>query len=469
MRSFQSGLLWGAIAALLRTFTRDRRGSVSLYVATAIVPLVGIVGVSIDAARGYLVKSRLSSAVDAAALAGGRIYGSAYRDTDIQKYFDSNFPAGYMNAVIDPLAIATNDVSRTLVVSTQATIPTTFMRLLGFTTMSASAQAEATLESKSVEVSLVLDVTTSMTGTKLTDLKAAANELVDIVVQDQQTPFYSKISIIPYSMSVNVGTYATAVRGTYTTSPSLCTYPAAPTCRDYRFPRKDSPSQMTTQTISTCVTERAGPNIFTDVAPSTAPLGRNFPAPGTHNPCPANNTIVPLTSNKTTLHNKINILQASGSSGGHIGVAWGWYLISPNFGYLWPAASQPALYSDETVLKVVILMTDGEYNSIYLNGVIARNSTSGSGGDQYKINADATNGSTYYQSQQLCAAMKAAGVIIYTVGLDIVSGPTGVEAHELVEKCATSPAHVYLPANGTELKQAFRAIAMRVSVLRLSK
>lgn len=468
MRSFQSGLLSGAIAALLRTFTRDRRGSVSLYVATAIVPLVAIVGVSIDAARGYLVKSRLSSAVDAAALAGGRIYGSAFRDADIQKYFDSNFPPGYMNAVIDPLAITTNDASRTLVVSTQATVPTTFMRLLGFETMSASAQAEATLESKSVEVSLVLDITGSMAGQDIIDLRSAANELVDIVVQDQQTPFYSKIALVPYAAAVNVGSYAAAVRGTYTTSPSTCSYPAAPTCQRYRFPNI-SPANNTTlnQTlnISTCATERGGPQAYTDAAPSVAFLGRNFPA-ASGNPCPSA-TILPLTSNKTTLHSRINSLGASGSTAGHIGLAWGWYMISPNFGYLWPA-SQPAPYADETVIKVVILMTDGDFNTIYYNGVIAKDSTggTGSGNATDKINHNSTNGSAYTQAQQLCTNMKTAGVIVYTVGFDIADTPA---ATSIMQTCATSAAHVYLPENGVELKQAFRAIAMRVSVLRLSK
>jgi Flp pilus assembly protein TadG len=467
MRDLRSCLTWSTATALLRTFASDRRGSVALYVGTVIVPLIAIVGVSIDAGRGYLVKSRLSSAVDAAALAGGRIYGSAFRDADIQKYFDSNFPDNYMNAVVEPLAIVTNDTSRTLVVSTRATIPTTFMRLLGFETLSASAQAEATLESKSVEVSLVLDITGSMSGQRIIDLKSAANELIDIVVQDQQTPFYSKIALIPYSVGVNVGSYANQVRGTYTTSPSVCSYPAAPTCQKYKFPNY-SPSTNTTLnqtlTISNCVTERTGPQAYTDARPDTAPVGRNFPA-ASGNPCPSA-TILPLTSNKTTLHTRINALAIGGSTAGHIGLAWGWYMVSPNFGYLWPAASQPAPYSDETVLKVAILMTDGDFNTVYYNGVIAKDSTSGSGSSSDHINHNSTNGSSYTQAQQLCTNMKAAGVIVYTIGFDIADTPA---ATNIMQTCATSPAHVYLPSDGTELKQAFRAIAMRVSVLRLSK
>jgi len=61
--------------------------------------------------------------------------------------------------------------------------------------------------------------------------------------------------------------------------------------------------------------------------------------------------------------------------------------------------------------------------------------------------------------------MKAEGVIVYTVGLAI-SGSTNVT--NLMNGCATSLDHVFLPSSGTELKQAFRAIANEVAKLRIS-
>src|SRR3546814_14061423 len=90
------------------------------------------------------------------------------------------------------------------------------MRVLGTDSTDVAATAEATLASRDVEVSLVLDVTGSMQH-DMDDLRAAANELVDIVVQDLQVPFYSKIALVPYSAAVHVGDYAEDVRGSYTT------------------------------------------------------------------------------------------------------------------------------------------------------------------------------------------------------------------------------------------------------------
>lgn len=448
---------------LLGRLLRDQRGALMAIVGLAIIPLFAAIGLAIDTSRAYLVKSRLWSAVDAAALAGGKAYASDTRDADIQMYFDANFPEGYMSAQLDPLQIETDDVTRTVVVSARATIPTTFMRVLGRDSITIDASSEVVVESKNVEVALVLDVTNSMAGQRIIDLRDAANELVDIVVQDIQEPFYSKVAIVPYSMGVNVGSYAAQVRGTYTNN--TCTYPAPPTCRYYKFQRY-SDNAWTTHEISTCVSERAGPHAYDDTPPSIAPLGKAYPPAGSYNPC-LTPQIVPLTSNRSTLHQQINLLQAGGGTAGHVGVAWGWYMVSPNFGYLWPAESQPAPYDAEDLLKVVVIMTDGEYNSMYYNGVIARDSLNpGSGDNRYKINQFSHNGNTYVQAQTLCANMKAAGIIVFTVGLDVIGTPA---AHNLVNQCATDPSYVYLPSDGTELKQAFRSIAMKVSTLRLSK
>ena len=152
-----------------------------------------------------------------------------------------------------------------------------------------------------------------------------------------------------------------------------------------------------------------------------------------------------MSSDKALLHGKIDALTELGSTAGHIGIAWGWYLLSPHFSYLWPNASQqPAAYGTPKLLKVAVIMTDGDFNTIYNKGVIAQDSGSGSGSADWKINQNATNGNGFTQAQALCAAMKAPGtdIEVYTVGLGL-SG--SVAAQNFLTQCATSPAHVYLP------------------------
>lgn len=455
---------WRLAARVGVAFIRDRRATMNILLAAGIMPLVAAVGLAVDSSRGFLAKSRLSHALDVAVLAGARVYSSDYRDSDIQDFFTTNFPDGFMDAVVQPLSIVPDDTNRTLTISAKATVPTTFMQVLGINSMTISAEAQATLESRSVEVGLVLDVTGSMSGQPIKDLKSAANELIDIVVQDVQTPFYSKIALVPYSGAVNVSsTYAAQVRGAYTVG-ATCSYPAAPTCQYYRF-QNFSSNSWTTQQITNCVTERGGADAYTDTAPNVAPLGKYFP--GSDVPC-LSSQILPLTSNRTTLHNRINALAAGGSTAGHIGVAWGWYMVSPNFAYLWPAASQPAAYGTQDLLKVAVIMTDGDFNTVHLNGIIAKDSTSGSGSNSQKINQNSVNypDDAFVQAKNLCDAMKAKGILIYTVGLGVQSQPG---ANDVLQYCATDSTHVYFPSNGTELKQAFHDIAMGIARLRLSK
>src|SRR5690606_37410026 len=138
-------------------------------------------------------------------------------------------------------------------------------------------------------------------------------------------------------------------------------------CEYYRF--QNTSNNWRVHRVSTCVSERTGGSPYTD----NYPVSLNYPASG--NPCLAN-TIYPLSSDKTSLKAQITALKDEGSTAGHTGVAWGWYMISPNFGDLWTnASSRPAAYSAPNTLKVVVWMTDRANNTPYCTDVIDRNST----------------------------------------------------------------------------------------------
>src|SRR5262245_17318105 len=339
----------------------------------------------------------------------------------------------------------------------------TFMQVLNTQSVDVTVSASAIRPQGKVEVALVLDQTGSMAGQKIANLKLAAKDLIDIVVWDNQTDdYYAKVAIVPYAAGVNVGAYADSVRGNILSGTCLG-------CLLFQF--LNPFGQLRVYNISTCVSERTV-EAYTDAPPSTVLLGRNYP-PGSGDPCPSN-AITPLTNNKTALKGQIDLLQAAGSTAGHIGVAWSWYLLSPNWGYLWSSASRPAPYSDlelrdarglPLLRKIVVLMTDGEFNTAYYNGVISQDSTSGSGSASDHINFNATNGSSSSQAQSLCTNMKAAGILVYTIGFGIADGTT---ASNLMRNCATDRDHAYLASTGDELRQVFREIATRIASLRLT-
>jgi Flp pilus assembly protein TadG len=243
-------------------------------------------------------------------------------------------------------------------------------------------------------------------------------------------------------------------------------------CQYLRFTPQTSgwgtPNPRLAEISANCVTERTtSPYQYTDDAPATAYVGKMYP-PGS-NVCP-DEEVVPLTSNKTTLHNTINGLSDAGSTAGQIGTAWAWYMLSPNFASLWPTANQPAAYLTPNLIKVLVLMTDGSFNSVFCNGVISADSTSGSGSTDDHINCNATNGNPFDQTKDLCDEIKddSTGIIVYTVGFDIANQSN---EQDMLEYCASDPKadHYYLADNAAELSAAFTEIAQDISQLRLSE
>ena len=171
-------------------------------------------------------------------------------------------------------------------------------------------------------------------------------------------------------------------------------------------------------TITNCATERIGAQAYTDASFSGAKAGRNYRADS----C-IPSQVTPLSTNKSTLKTLVDGYTATGSTAGHIGLAWGWYMLSPNIGYPFSAASTPAAYSAEDLLKVVVLMTDGDFNTAYCNGVVSKDAGSGSGSGYEHIDCNATNGTSLTQAAAMCTAIKNAGIIIYTVGFEISAIP----------------------------------------------
>ncbi len=596
-------------ARFLRRFRNDS-GAVAIWFAVMALPMAVLGFGLIDINRASVEKRHLQDALDAATLLAAR--STATTDAQMQ-----TIGAAALTAQMNGVSDATLQSSTFKIVGTKvtgaatATVVPVIAGLWLQGDMVVGAKAEVMRSSTNLEVSIVLDITGSMAGTRLTDLKTAASDLIDLVVSTTQTPFYSKAAIVPYSIGVNVGGYAASARGAITGAKAItgaswttgtaktitgatranpvvitsnghgfvngdvvwisgvsgmtqinskafvvankttntfrlsgvngssynsyssggtvrkcqvsdcgvvitaashglnngdtvyitgvggmtqlnnltftvanktistfslagvngASYGAytsggsswctAAGCQYYQFTSDTGTTNLFQ--VSTCVSERTGAQAYTDAAPSSAPVGRNYPSAG--NPCPTS-TLTPLSSDKAALKAQVSGLVATGSTAGQIGIAWGWYMIAPNFAYLWPAASQGAAYTTPDLLKVVVIMTDGDFNTPYCNGVIAGDAGSGSGAASDHINCNATNGDPVDQGLALCTAMKAKGVIVYTVGFDVGAGTT---AETLMKGCATSAANVYLPSSGTALKDAFAAIGRDITKLRLSK
>jgi Flp pilus assembly protein TadG len=225
-------------------------------------------------------------------------------------------------------------------------------------------------------------------------------------------------------------------------------------CEWYRFQRQGR-TDFYTWRISDCVTERAT-DTYTDAPPSTTLIGAHYN--DTSGGCDSGitQTITPLTSDRDVLLAQSEDMNDWDRTSGHIGTAWAWYLLSPDWGYLWPnAESVPAAYDAENTKKIAVLMTDGEYNRQFCNGVR----------DDLIEVCDAPDDSTS-QARELCSQMKDKGIVIYTVGFNIANNSSPAIT---MQQCATDSSKYFRPATGAELVEDFREIAQDITDLRLSQ
>ncbi len=214
--SIHQRLIWASSA-----FRRDRRGSVAVFTALALVPMVVGVGIGIDTARAYMVRARLSQALDAAALAGGRVMYDAQRDADIQMYFTANFPQGFMDATVTTPTIVPDAGGQLITLSASATFPATFMKILGEDTITVKATTTASRANSGIELVLVMDNTGSMaSNNKMTAMKSAAQSLVDTVYGANDTVPNLYVGLVPFVAMVNIG----SGRASFTNTPTYTQY-----------------------------------------------------------------------------------------------------------------------------------------------------------------------------------------------------------------------------------------------------
>jgi hypothetical protein len=375
-----------------------------------------------------------------------------------------------------------------------------------------------------LEVSLMLDVTESMcnagagpctTSTKMDAMKFAAKDLVSIITSANATHSAARVALVPFSGRVRVAQEGTAAADTL--MKELTNLNATWTgwhndCNNWTSTGGSGSSSSETGGTATwtcdswvathavnskiipCVSDRTGPDEFTDARPGSnawlnaneggrAPISWdssdtaissetgqnkfdpsynwNYSDVGQCWDIEAPNYVLPLSSDATLIKSRIDSFSAYGPTGGALGTAWAWYMISPNWNTIWTGASAPGSYSDMVpasaggapkLRKIAVLMTDGDYNTY----------RSWKGEDPVMVANNA---------KAICANMKAQGIEVFTVGfdLDALPGAQRARAIDTLQTCGTDISHFYNSLDPAQLKTAFRDIALKLSTLYLSK
>lgn len=156
----------------------SRRGFILLVHSVMVFFTIAMVGLAVDAGTMYVIKGRLSSAVDAAALAAGRSINlastvsaaSTAATATATQFFNANFPNGYLGTgtvnLTTPTFTQQTDANGnptgilSIFVTASVPAPTYFMQIFGIKTVNVAASGTASR--RGTVMILVLDISTSM-------------------------------------------------------------------------------------------------------------------------------------------------------------------------------------------------------------------------------------------------------------------------------------------------------------------
>ncbi|GAA4123267.1 pilus assembly protein [Aminobacter aganoensis] len=447
----------------------DRRGNFAVLGGVTISLLAMAAGFGINIAQLSNVKSGLALAVDGAVtstardLTTGRIKPED-ADASVRTFLEVN--AASLLAPGEKVVLRSVTVDR-LAGTVEATAEIDvdiFFPLFGKGNRQRVSATTASLYSdKRIEVAMMLDVTGSMGGQKIKDLKTAAQNAVDILLtgQDADKPRI-RIALVPYAEAVNTGGLSDAV---FVEKPGKSDLP----------PPIDAWQAVSASSGDGCASERKdkdGAADFSDDGPYTerennqgeiylARVNRDDRVGS----CPSAK-LIPLTADVTKLTAAIGGFRANGVTAGGIAAQWGYYMLSPK----WRTAIKdanlgagPANPDAKKVAKVAILMTDGLFNTAFA-GVTGRPQGSQS----------AKSGS---YAESICTNMKNDGIEVFTIGFDLDNKDTSKSernaAKAVLKNCATPDSgtlkRYFEVSTGKELDEAFQTIARNIEQLSLTK
>jgi Flp pilus assembly protein TadG len=503
-----TGGFWGCFWA---GFRRDRRGAIAVQAALCVPPILVLTFGALDISNASQEKTRLQDALDAATLAAAR--SSATTDAQLYAVGSPTLAADMTGSKATVTSSSYHAVDSKVVAAASAKVPAMIAGIWSQGDMTIGATSEVSRAVTKVELALVLDNTGSMKGTKLTNLKSAAKSLIDILsdaAARAAEPHSVKIGIAPFSMTVNVGsTYRNAAwidqtgaspindeifsshANRFTLLSNMGTsWGGCVESRQYPYDVQDTaPDAGTPATLFTPFfapdepdTSNAGyVNSYLDdvtgssnwktrqgyvakynTAPKSGTNGAGYVF-GPNAGC-ALTSISRLSEDWTALKAKVDSMTAVGDTNIGMGLMWGWHLISPNA----PFADGSA-YGTPKLQKIVVLMTDGENtngdtssndDSVYAGvGYIWQNRLGVTGGTAGQRRA-AMDG----RLATLCANMKAQGIILYTVRVEVSNGTSTV-----LQNCASTSDKFYDVQNASQLTAVFDAIAGSIQNLRIMR
>ncbi|MDQ3560622.1 MAG: pilus assembly protein TadG-related protein [Pseudomonadota bacterium] len=409
-----------------RNIWSDQGGNTAVMFGLAIVPIVGLSGGAVDFSRRAHVRVEMQSAADTAALAAGRILQSrpttdaaklALVKEDAREAAENVFRAALANTGDGDGPMPTIEfVDGVVRVSGDVTVPTSFLGVIGISSLQAKALAEVAVPDPTfLEVAMVLDFSGSMQDAdKYVRMASAATDFIERM--EASRPDLAKIAVVPFSEFV---------------------YAALPTGNI-----RDTAGADANVPLTTCLMNRGYPYSATEEQPLANVAGSRWPQSDPNQAAClqyATNSlrVLDLTSDFDSLTASLSAMRPTRLTNITLGAEIGWHVLSPGEPF---DSARP--YSDPVARKILILLTDG----------------------MQTVAAEGPDGSTSTQAAdevtaELCDSMDSTGVDVFTIAYDV----TDEGVRSLLAGCASSAGNYYEPIGANSVATVFEDIFAQIT------
>lgn len=476
--------------SLLSRFWRADRGNIVMIFALTLLPILAVVGTAIDLSRLQSAKVQMSSLLDQAVLASANLSSTEDPEDLIGDWVESQVTTFGLSPEDLTLNVTSNISFNSREVSAVATVevPTLMMYIFNKPSTTLRVQSKAVQSITNIEVAMVLDISSSMRGNRLTSLKQASTDFVDIMLTPS-TSATTSINIVPFGGTVNIGDSLYEKFSVRSSNPSTIVDPDED---DYDIGTAVETSAFLFSDGETCI-EAIQDDYDTDLLSSfsRAQVPDFWRWWNNHPWCPEDQSAVFLNSNdNSALKTHLNNMVLSDGTGMDIGTMWGLKTLSPSFrGELGGDFSErPLDFESEEVKKVMIVMTDGaitaqnrpedpEIGNVHTNRPDNRaphSSAISNQGNRQNMQTTRTRGSATTSAlndsavgrfKKACNAAKEEEIQVFTIGFQIRSGSL---PDKILAECASGPLYYY-HVEGLDLTSTFQSIAAQVNALRISE
>jgi len=325
-------------------------------------------GIAVDLMLYENKRTHIQNSTDRAVLAAANLNQSVDPKLVVQDYLAK---VGVEISLDDVDVVETGTApvitGRQVSVQVNSSFDTLLMNMVGVDSLPYGSSSQAEEGINDVEVSLILDISGSMQGRKLTDMQEAAKDFVEGILEGA-TDNRVSVSLIPYATQVSAGPDLLAQLDT--THNHTNSY-----CVNFESEDFETTAIQRYESVTT-----AGPPVLPQIVPlsQTAHFDpwRHYNSNRSVNSpvCRTGsaNDIVAWSNDITTLNNRIDSLTARGNTSIDVAVKWGAALLDPSMNDALNGliadpdvtvnsafSVRPHPYTYQDSIKVIVVMTDG--------------------------------------------------------------------------------------------------------------